>query len=1404
MAGPDDSIGHEEAAVSQSRRNLPYRLLRWSAMAVAALLGIVLLLVAFLHTPPGRQFIVDEIAKVAPASGLKIEVGRIEGSVLWSATLHDVKFRDAENVLFLEVPTIDLNWRPHRWVTSGLDVRHLVLAGGTLHAAPTLEPGDPDAPILPDFDIRVDRFVIDDLTVAEGLLDEERVIDFVASADVREGLVFLEADGEFGGGDVFSVLVHAEPDGDRFDLDFNWRAPQGGFLAGMAGAEEDLALKLQGDGTWTSWEGKFTGVQGGEDFADFDIYHDGGQYRIVGQMQPAGLLDGIPARALGNTVALSATGTLDNSVLEGEFTMRARGLNADGEGAVDLANNAFDGVVIAAQLLDSTLFSPDIALNGATLEARLDGPFRELTVPHSLQVAEIDAAGTILIDVVQRGVLTYNGTRVTIPLRASVGRVVSGSELIDPRLVNGTLGGTLVYSGSTLRSDNLALDFRGLDARLGLNSNFESGLTRVNGPLTVTDLAFDGIGIVDAGAQIDLSLGGGNPWRLDADVRGDVKRVTNSTLANLAGPQIRFAGGVTTGGGTPVAFDRFRVNADKLAARVNGRVDEDGTTLVGSGRHADYGPFTVEALVADDGPRATLVFDDPLPAAGLKDVRVALAPTQDGFQIETEGGSLLGAFDGLLYLNIAENGDTTFDVSRLDVAETRVSGELQLIEGGVAGDLDLSRGGVDGTINLAVREGGQGFDVDLTARNARFGGSTPLTIARGTIDATGLIGSGGTTVSGNTSLQGLSWGQIFIGRLAARAELRDGVGQFDAAIAGRRGSRFELLVNGNATGERIAVAVDGSYAGRDISMPRRAVLTRLDDGGWELRRSQLSFGDGFVVASGRFGGEQPVQGRLALDDMPLRLADVVTGELGVGGTISGVVNFAAGPNGLPNAEARVMIEDLTRASAMLSSRPMDIALVANLSERLAQARAVISDGGGADGRVQARIANLPASGTLSERLYAGDLFAQMRFEGAASALWRLAAIDLIDITGTIEAAADVRGTLGNPQVRGSLAGDDLLVASPLTGTRVTGVTARGRFNGSRFNLTSFAGNTAGGGRVSGSGYVDLSGITASRGPSMDIRMAARDAEILDLANMGARVSGPIRIVSNGIGGTIAGRLTASSARWRLGTTAEAIAELPQIETTEINRPADVAPIAAAVAPWRYLIDVRARGGIEVDGMGLDSEWRTDGLRIRGTTNDPRLGGEVNIVQRQGFYSFAGVRFDIMRGDIFFDENVPIDPRIDLLAQTEVDGLTVSVNVRGNASQPDIAFSSIPALPEEELLARLLFGDSITSLSATDALQLGAAVASLRGGSGVGPINRLRSAIGLDRLRIVPADPALDRGTAVALGKNLGRRFYVEIITDGAGYSASNLEFRVASWLNLLATVSTIGRHSAAAEYRKDY
>jgi translocation and assembly module TamB len=86
-----------------------------------------------------------------------------------------------------------------------------------------------------------------------------------------------------------------------------------------------------------------------------------------------------------------------------------------------------------------------------------------------------------------------------------------------------------------------------------------------------------------------------------------------------------------------------------------------------------------------------------------------------------------------------------------------------------------------------------------------------------------------------------------------------------------------------------------------------------------------------------------------------------------------------------------------------------------------------------------------------------------------------------------------------------------------------------------------------------------------------------------------------------------------------------------------------------------------------------------------------------------------------------------------------------------------------------VLSRLLFGNSITQISAPEAVQLGAALAALHGGGGVDPINKLRRAIGLDRLRIVSADVTTGQQTGVAAGKYLTHHVYAELVSDGKGY-----------------------------------
>ena len=1386
------------------------RITKWALGAVAAFVILLVAAVAVLNSPIGKRFIADQIAQVAPASGLRFEVGRIDGDIFGEAVLHDVVVSDPKGK-FLTIPVVELDWRPLSWISSGLDIRNLTARRGTLLRLPELLPGDPDAPILPDFDIRIDRFVIDDLTLAPGIAgDEAQKVNLTARSDIRSGRVFVKADGRLGREDRIHALIDAEPDGDKFDIEMDYRAPKGGVLAGMIGSDAAYRGVITGDGTWSNWTGALLFKRDDARAAAFQITNRAGDYTISGQAYPGPWLSGLPADALGSEVGLVAKGTLEDSVLDGRAWMFGRAVDATVNGAVDLAGNRFDALEVGAQVTNPAILGPDLKLEGTALTATLDGAFRDLSIPHRLTVGRFTSGSTIITELTQQATATYDGTRWVLPLSAEVARIATGTALIDPRLVNGRLNGTVVYTGDRVLSDDLAVDFGGLGGRFALQGDVAKGAYALAGPVNVAGLPLENIGNVSGSAKILLTLASSAPWSLTADFDGRIPDVSNDTLANVAGKAIAFRGGVTLGGApegglAPISFRNVVIGASKLSLRLDGRVADGTTTLAGAGNHTQYGDFTVEAAIRDNGPEAVLVFASPLPAAGLTDVRVAIAPTEEGFAIDTEGGSLLGPFAGQLGLYAPEGGPTRIAVERLTVWKTAVTGDITLADAGATGSLALSGGGLDGTIALVPRGGGQAFDVDIRARRASFGGATPIAIARADIEATGLFISSDSaletrsTITGNVFAEGISYGNLFLGKVAARADLTNGEGPITASLAGRRGGRFNLQMNANVASERIELIARGDFAGRRIGMPRRAVLTRLDDGGWNLARSQISFGRGFALAEGRFGGRGPTEFEFKLANMPLSLVDIAIADLGLGGTISGVLDYRSQRGELPVGNARVQVKNLSRSGLVLTSRPIDVALVTRLTGQNLETRAVIDEGGQRRGRLQARITGMPSSGDLMTRLETGNLFAQLRFGGPADALWRLAGVEAFDLTGPISVAADVTGSLASPRVRGSVASDNLRMQSALSGTDIRSITARGTFAGSLLRLNRFSGTAVNGGSVSGSGTVDLGELTTA-GPKIDIRIATKNAQLLDAAGLNATVTGPLRILSDGSGGTIAGRLEVDRASWTLGSAAATV-QLPQIKTTQINTAADIAPARVRAKPWRYLIDARARSRVDVDGLGLDSEWAAD-IILRGTTSNPRIGGEANVIR--GSYSFAGTRFELTKGEIKFDASVPIDPRLDIEAETKADGIEVTVNVSGNALNPEITFTSIPALPEEEILSRLLFGGSITELSATDALQLGAALASLRGGGGMDPINQLRTAIGLDRLRIVGADPALGRGTAVAVGKNIGRRFYVEIITDGGGYSATEAEFRITSWLSLLGSISTIGRESVSAEISRDY
>ncbi len=1387
---------------------------RWAkrlGWAIAILLAPLVLAAAFLASPIGKRFVAEQIAQVAPASGLRFTVGRIEGDLYNSATLYDVTLLDPEGA-FLTIPEVTLDWRPLNWLWRGLDVRELTARRGQMTRLPQLLPGDPDAPLLPDFDIRVDTFEIVNLKLAPGIAGEvEQRVDLSAQIDIRRGRTLIDANGRFGTDDAIDLLLDARPDGDRFNLALDYRAAADGPIAKLAGLSAAYDARIRGEGSWTRWlghavvkrqEAKENAPR--QRVAALQITNNGGRYAILGEINPMLTGGGILDRAVGDAIALAAMGTLEDSTLIGRIAGLSDALDLRGKGAFDLAGNRARDVTFSAQLLDPELLGKTVRLEQALLTGTMDGRFRDLTITHRLRAGALDIGAARLEGLTQAGRARVQDGAFTIPLDVTVARVVTGSDFADPRLVGGTLRGQATFAAGRLIADNTRIAFPGLAADLSLRGDTRTGVYAIAGPIQASRITVPDVGTVGGAAKLIATFGKDTPWNVRANVNGRLASVSNATIANVAGNEVRFSGQVGLGRDQPVILRDFAVDSDRLNARFDSRLAAGRTTLTGAGRHVQYGPFTVDADIAGDALSAQLVLADPLPAAGLSNVRVGIAPSGDGLALDVAGGSLLGDFNGKLGLVLPAGGPARIAVNSLQVYRTNVTGALTIGDGGVTGRLALAGGGLNGTVAVIPAPGGAtGFDIDLTAKGARFGGVTDIAIASADIDARGSFGgSAPARLSADIAGSGFTYGGLRIARFAANASVVDGSGDITASIAGRRADRFALKFDGDISPRRIALLARGEYAGRAITMPRRAVLTRQDDGGYRLAPTQIGYARGFAIVEGEVGGQQT---RLAasLASMPLRLADLVGAELGLSGRLSGKLDYRQSGGAAPTASGRFTVDDFARSGLVLSSTPIDLTAGFDLGPERLRAAANFESAGTRLGRVDARITGIGGGGPLAQRIRRGQLAAKLAYNGPAQSLWRLLAVEAFDLTGPLTVSASATGTLADPRIVGQLASDDLRLQSAISGTDITNVSARGRFAGSRLELTRFAGATQGGGTIKGSGTVDLASIGGGRGPRIDIRAAAVDARIVNAAGLDATVTGPIRIVSNGVGGTIAGRVRVDRASWKLGYAAEDFA-LPRIATREVNLPDEIAPRTrrAGAGSWRYLVNATAPSRVAVDGLGLDSEWGVD-IALRGTVSDPRIGGQANLVR--GDYTFAGTRFELTRGRIRFDGDQPIDPRLDILAEANTGNVNVDIAITGNSQSPEINFSSEPNLPEEEILAQLLFGGSVTSLSATDAVQLGAALASLRGGGGgLDPIGRLRESIGLDQLRIVSADPALGRSTGVALGKNLGRKFYVEIITDGRGYSATQVEYRITRWLALLGTVTTIGRDRVGAEISRDY
>ena len=1344
-------------------------------------------------TSIGHRLIADAIGRLRPENGLRFSVGRITGSVWRDATLIDFELRDPKGRV-LAVPRARLVWNPFAWLANRLDIDALDIPVARLERMPQLAPTARRGPVLPGFDIHVGRLAVRRLVVDARVTGQARSGWIRARADVHDRRALVDVSARVEGSDDLRLKLDIAPDRDRFDANLRANGAKEGLIARMSGLDRPVSAVVVGDGRWSRWRGTAQARVAGAEALDLALAQDAGRYTLGGTVALNRLLSGKAARIGHPVLRVRAAARLENRQLEGDVSLRSQAIAVDTNGGVDLARGAWRDVRVRVRALDPGAIVDRMTGRDVELRAVLDGAFARARIDYRLTAGWMRFGGReTLEDVRAAGASQFSRAPLRLPIRVEVARV-TGVDDVSGRILRGlSVNGDLFAISRALRGDAMAFRSDKLSGKLDLFVDLVTGRFQVNIDGALGNFEIPGLGVFDVTSKLTVVPANGQRGALlTGSASAVARRFDDPFFASLTHGLPHLEAQLAQGTDGILHLNRLRLTAPGIAIEGSGLRRPDGTLrLQGRGTQRDYGPFTLALDGRIERPTVDLLFDHPNAALGLRDVALHLDPVAEGFAFAVHGGSRLGAFQGRGTIALPPGGATRIAVTALDTGDMHASGVLTAVPGGFEGALAL-RGAATGALAFTTIGEVQRIEAHLDVANGTIGDS--LTLRRGRLDAAVTLDPKASVVEARASGTGLRQGSLALGRFTARAMLRDGAGHVSAELSGARGRSFDLRAEADVDDNRWSITGEGSLDRRPIKLLAPAIVTRSGDA-WRLAPARLSIAGGEGEVSGSYG-----DGGVAVDTtlvrLPLSVLDIAFPGLGLSGSATGKLRFADMRGAAPNGRVDLTIRGLSRSGLALSSQPIDVGIAAVLDGRGAAARAVMAAGGRTIGRAQARLAPL-GEGDLVKRLVRAGLFAQLRYDGPADTLWRLTGIELFDLSGPVAIGADLSGHVNDPSIIGSLSANGARIESTRTGTVLTNVRGVGRFSGSVLRFDTLTADAGKGGSVSASGAFDFAAV---HGFGIDLKLLTHRAVMINRDDIGATMSGPLSFHSDGDGGTISGDVTLDASRYRLGQ-AVAASAVPALDVREINLRGEDDEEATPARPWRLDVRARAGQGLNVTGLGLSSDWSAD-MRLAGTVEAPTISGRADLVR--GTFEFAGRDFAISRGTIRFLGNSPPDPAVDISASADTTGLSATIKVSGPATKPEIAFTSVPALPQDELLSRLLFGTSITNLSAPEALQLASAVAALQSGGGLNPINALRRVAGLDRLRVLPADKTIGRSTSFAAGKYITRRLYAEIITDGQGYSATQVEYRVTRWLSVLSTISTLGRQSANVRVSKDY
>jgi translocation and assembly module TamB len=395
----------------------------------------------------------------------------------------------------------------------------------------------------------------------------------------------------------------------------------------------------------------------------------------------------------------------------------------------------------------------------------------------------------------------------------------------------------------------------------------------------------------------------------------------------------------------------------------------------------------------------------------------------------------------------------------------------------------------------------------------------------------------------------------------------------------------------------------------------------------------------------------------------------------------------------------------------------------------------------------------------------------------------------------------VEGTSNKPRISGTaqLSGGE--VQDYPRSLRVHDIDANVQFAGDSVEIVQISGR-AGAGTISASGSLDL----AAPGMPVSLTIQARNAQPITSDQFRSNVDADIKLT-----GPTSQRLNASGTiTIRRGETILPDGLPSRVATLNVGRQGAKAAMQKTPQgrPTVSLdLTTKSPGQFFVRGHGLEAELEGD-LHIGGTDANPIVSG--GLTMRRGTLDLAGQVLMFTTGRITFDGGGlrnRLDPTLEFTAETTSGAVNAKLDVTGYASAPKIQLSSTPQVPQDEILATLLFQQSAKQLSPFQLAQMAQAAASLGGfgGGGFDPIASVRRSLGLDRLSVSSASTSgTSSGSATAsqstveAGKYVAGGVYVAAKQGLGNTTEAEVQVDLTKNLKAKATVNT-GTNAASTQ-----